>query len=45
MDFETFRVYLDIFSDASVPIGLIFGIYYLRKFVNNVKISLRRRVQ
>lgn len=39
---ETFRMYLDIFSDASVPIVGLFAIIYLRRFVNNVKITLRR---
>jgi hypothetical protein len=42
MDFETFRMYLDVFADATVPIVGLFAIFYLRRFVNNVKITFRR---
>lgn len=43
MTFEQFRMWLDIFADASVPV-IGFGIlYYLRKFTNKVTITLKGR--
>jgi len=43
MTFEQFRMWLDIFADASVPIIGIGILYYVRKFVNKVIITLRRK--
>lgn len=43
MNFEIFRTWLDIFADASVPIVGIVIVLYVRKFVNNVTITLKRK--
>ena len=40
---ETFRMWLDVFADASVPIVGFMLVLYVRRFVKNVKITLRRR--
>jgi len=36
-------MWLDVFADASVPIGLFVLILYVRKFVNKVSITLKRK--
>jgi hypothetical protein len=41
--FEQFRMWLDIFADATVPIVGIVFVYYVRRFVNNTSITIKKK--
>jgi hypothetical protein len=43
MTFEQFRMWLDIFADASVPVIGIIVALYIRKFVNKVVITISKK--